>query len=230
MRRMNFILDQSLVLYLPLYELDGASFASRDAYGHLCTVSGATWGIQGRTFDGIDDKIVIPDNPVFSFGNGLTDVAFSLLAWIKLTDASVNRFILTKETTGLQEWSWQVLSDNTFRFCAIDNSALVQATRTYTFSLFGQWVFLGGSYNGVGGATAANGITLYENGAVKTSTANNNASYVAMEDLTASVQIGARGQADTWFKGSIGEVFVFNRSLSPLEFQNIYLATKWRYQ
>lgn len=36
----GFILDPRLVLYLPLWKLDGASFADHSAYGHLCTVKG----------------------------------------------------------------------------------------------------------------------------------------------------------------------------------------------
>ena len=32
---MEFIVDPYLVLHLPLSELDGKSFMSRDAYGHL---------------------------------------------------------------------------------------------------------------------------------------------------------------------------------------------------
>jgi len=56
---MNFVFDPSLELYLPLYELDGSSFMSKDACGHICLVTGALWGSQGRTFDGGDDYIDI---------------------------------------------------------------------------------------------------------------------------------------------------------------------------
>ena len=47
------------VLYLPLWHpsLSGPVFSSIDPYGHTCTVTGATWGIQGRTFDGDGDFI-----------------------------------------------------------------------------------------------------------------------------------------------------------------------------
>ena len=53
----RFKLDPSLVLYLPLYELDGSSFRSRDAYGHLATVTGALWTPQGRTLMGQMTKL-----------------------------------------------------------------------------------------------------------------------------------------------------------------------------
>ena len=44
----RFKYDPSLVLYLPLGELDGDKFMSRDAYGHLCAVTGATWTPNSR--------------------------------------------------------------------------------------------------------------------------------------------------------------------------------------
>ena len=46
--------DPSLVLDLPLYELDGASFMSKDTYGHLCTVTNTLWRLDGRHFAGAD--------------------------------------------------------------------------------------------------------------------------------------------------------------------------------
>ena len=57
----RFLLDPSLVLYLPLYQLDGASFMSRDAYGHLGVNYGSTWTPQGRSFDGVDDYVIVPN-------------------------------------------------------------------------------------------------------------------------------------------------------------------------
>jgi hypothetical protein len=58
----NFVYDPSLVFHLPLYELDGDSFISKDACGHLCTVTGAVWTPRGSDFDGLDDKITVPDH------------------------------------------------------------------------------------------------------------------------------------------------------------------------
>ena len=78
---MDFIFDPSMVLYLPLYELDGASFMSKDAYGHLCTVTGALWTSQGRDFDGIDDSITLP-----TAFDSLTDL--TLEAWLLCNNAA----------------------------------------------------------------------------------------------------------------------------------------------
>jgi hypothetical protein len=91
------------------------------------------------------------------------------------------------------------------------------------------WVCLGITYSGVGGASAGNGITMYLNGALRASTATNDASYVAMENLTCNLKIGGRDQADYWFKGTIGEVLMYNRALSLAEMTHHYNVTRWRY-
>ncbi|MDY6835496.1 MAG: hypothetical protein SVY53_11925, partial [Chloroflexota bacterium] len=49
----SLYLDPELRLLLPLRYLDGNSFMSRDAYGHLCTNNGTVWHLGGRSFDGI---------------------------------------------------------------------------------------------------------------------------------------------------------------------------------
>jgi len=54
---MDFIRDTNLILFLPLYELDGATIRDKSAYGRSCPVTGAAFGSQGRLFDGSDDQI-----------------------------------------------------------------------------------------------------------------------------------------------------------------------------
>src|SRR3990172_13167350 len=72
----KFIYDPSLVFYVPLYELDGTTFQSKDAYGHLCTVTGALWRPQGRDFDGTDDVISAPDHNALDITGTVT-----LISW-----------------------------------------------------------------------------------------------------------------------------------------------------
>ena len=82
---MDFIYDPYLVLYLPLYQLDGSSFASRDAYGNPGTVAGALWRPQGRFFDAIDD--------VLDCGNGTSlqiTEEISIDAWVNPPDNSIS--------------------------------------------------------------------------------------------------------------------------------------------
>ena len=60
-------------LYLALYKLDGDSLVDRSAYGHLCTNYGSLWTPQGRSFDGVDDYVEVPDSPsIRSWPDGIT--------------------------------------------------------------------------------------------------------------------------------------------------------------
>ncbi|GAG96548.1 unnamed protein product [marine sediment metagenome] len=76
----SFSFDPSLVLYLPFYDLDGVSFASKDHYGRLCTATGALWLPNGRYFDGVNDRVVL--------ASALNEVSvghpFTILLWVKI--------------------------------------------------------------------------------------------------------------------------------------------------
>ena len=83
----KFALDPSCKLYLPLRKLDGDSFMSKDAYGHLCTnVGNAHWTPQGWSFNGIDDYIDLDDALV---ADNLAD--FTLLSWVKTPKTDYQR-------------------------------------------------------------------------------------------------------------------------------------------
>ena len=75
----SFICDPALALYLPLHELDGGAFKSRDSHGHLATVTGALWTPGGRYFDGNDDVITIADLPQLNNAANAT-----ILGWFNL--------------------------------------------------------------------------------------------------------------------------------------------------
>ncbi|MDO8687497.1 MAG: hypothetical protein Q7K41_02790, partial [Dehalococcoidales bacterium] len=94
---MDFIFDPSLVLYLPLYEPDSSSLMSKDAYGHLAAVTGATWGTLGRTFDGSDDQIDCGNasSLVTAFG-GDTTGSYTYLWWQKVASAPLSCGLLNK--------------------------------------------------------------------------------------------------------------------------------------
>ena len=85
----ELVLDPSLVLWLPFRYLDGGSFMSRDAIGHVCTNYGSRWDLQGQSFDGTDDYVNCGNDESLNFGTG----DFTLEVWIKLTNGGTGGII-----------------------------------------------------------------------------------------------------------------------------------------
>ena len=208
----DFIYDPYLVLCLPLYMLDGASFMSREAYGHLCTVTGALWTPQGRSFDG-DDYITVPYSASLNIASAITIKAvvkplgahtggYGSLWWDQQQD-SRNRILISDDGSVTAQ----------FIIGGVDKSASA-AAGSVPLNVFTDVVF---TYDGAE-------IVLWINGVKKTPTAATGAIEGSLGDRII-------GKATTLLlNGVIGEKAVYNRALNPLEIQNNYLATKWRYK
>ena len=69
-----------LVLYLPLWALDGSPFKSVDAYRHVCSATNALWRPNGRDFNGINAYLVTPALAPLQFGTG----DFTISVWVNL--------------------------------------------------------------------------------------------------------------------------------------------------
>ena len=227
---MDFIYDPSLVLYLPLWKLDGASFVSKDAYGHSCTVTGALWRPKGRYFDGTDDAIRCGSS---SSIDDIFDGGGTLMAWINpASDGELNNGrILTKYTTNLG-WTLSTKLD--------DGSGVVVRCYYYWSGNDGDWALTNRDITlnvwslvafTLNADTAGNTPLIYVNGDSKAVTETTASTGTRATDAAQILAIG-NNPADTnnTFDGLIGEVMLYNRILTPQEIQNIYLATKWRYR
>ena len=198
--------DPNLVLYLPLYKLDGASFKSADRYSHLCTVTGALWTPQGRTFDGTDDYITVPHNAVFDFGTG----AFTWIVWFKSGDtATAWQRILSKGDAG---GLYTRIGSNTIA-TAVGGDDLGSFPFTDTTTFHQLAIIRTG-----GNAYAYLDLVLQDTVA---SVGNVNVA----TDLT----IGIRHDLTEDFTGKVGEVLAYNRGISVTELTQINQATKGRY-
>ena len=214
---MDFMFDPSLVLYLPLYQLDGASLMSKDAHGHLCSVTGALWRPDGRYFDGADDKIQSASHTSFSLSH------FTLEGWLKVSSiaagaktfvdlASANdaiAFNVNQGTGGnIQGWfndggAWQSTPGNT---AVLSTTEFVHIALTYDRVNFTEYAN-GGEHIDANAVTAA----------------------VVMDD-SIIVHIGEAFGGTQDITGTIGEIRIYNRALTPQEIQHSYQATKWRYR
>ena len=210
--------DPSLVLYTPLWktEMQGSAPVSLDLNKHVCTVTGATWGSQGRTFDGTDDKIVLPETAV----NRVQYI--TMLAWVNCSRVNTNvgqiiarsgvkpHYILT---TGV--------SANKVSLYISTNGLTYETGFPSTASITnGTFAFIAGTYDGTTARIYINGLP----------DATATTSSGAIDTTNDPVWLGeASDGGGNWFKGIIGEAAIYNRALPANEIWNLYLVTKWRY-
>ena len=211
----DFIFDPSLVLYLPLGKLDGASFMSKDAHGHLGTVTGALWTPRGRDFDGTDDYV---DCGTDIFMAATFASGFTLEAWLNVDtlDDDHQAAISIKGRLELGVYAttdkaYLFVYDGVGEYWILGDSAISTS----------QWYHIAGTWDGTT-------TKIFVNGVQQADTKTTNAPAI---DVSRAITIGAHynGTARN-LDGLIAEVRIYNRGLIPLEIHRNYLATKWRYQ
>jgi len=207
--------DPGLVLYLPLEDLDGGSLMSRDACGHLCTASGASWHAGGRLFDGIDDYILTPASPAFDIRTSLT-----LIAWVRSDDVALQQVIVQRGSPTARRYFMDFYLANARIGVANANSMGGGDILT------GTGVLAAGRFYQVCGTFDGAALRIYVDGMqdglkAKTTLPNSDSQ---------AVYTGRMAEGGTYFKGTIGEVRILNRALTPQEIRRIYNSTKWRYQ
>ncbi|MFC1947588.1 LamG domain-containing protein [Chloroflexota bacterium] len=213
---MNSILDPSLVLYLPLHKLDGASFISGEACGHPTVNSGAFWTPQGRSFDGIDDLIDCGGSPAFN------SQQYTLICWFKTTASSPDtdighRLVNIARAAGGESKITLRLKNNIADLFWIQPSTIGESISTGVTVNDGQWYHLAGTTDSIK-------FTVYLNGdhkALKSSALHTNFYCLCI----GSVHTGTGA-----YDGTIGEARVYNRVLTSLEIQRDYLASKQWYR
>lgn len=210
----DFIRDPSLVLYLPLYQLDGVKFADRSAYGHLCTVVGASWTPEGRILDAVDDNI--------NCGNGES---------IKPTTA-ITVVVLVKPTI--------VPGDGTGLVVCKGNALLSYGSYGIRIAYSSAFFILGNLYHRVGGVVAGkcyhivgtwnkteSNIRVYQNAILGTYAFGTRTEDIVYD--TNPLLLGSStGNSHRFAGGLISEVRIYNRSWDALEVREDLQKTKRR--
>jgi len=212
--RPDFIFDPSLRLYVPLYQLDGASFMSKDAYGHLYTVTGAIWTPQGGDFDGVDDVINCGAPSAFDITDGIT-----LEIWARGQEG-VDIYGLFFSKSSAYYLGIRIL-DSTRGYLAVRFYPGGEfATAAVAMESVNNWYHIVATYD-------KSNIVIYRNSEIFETSAQTGAIDVTANNL----YIGNLAVGTTYnFDGHIGEVRLYSRALTPLEIQHNYLSTKWRYR
>lgn len=212
----GYFLDPTCVLYLPLYDtrFQGSPFKSLDTYEHQCTVTGALWGPQGFTMDGVANKILIPSHSAFDFG---TTGAFSFSIWFKSLEAkTVDARIAGRCDIGAtQYWGFYTVSSELVWYA--NNNA---ATTAEIWDE--EWHLLTGTrINGTAGKVFCDGAEVFSG----TVSSSDNLSW------TAPIALGAWGDfVHDYTKGEYGAAWLHSSDIGLLGHCWLREATKWRYQ
>ena len=175
-------------------------------------------------FDGSNDYISIQDNNDYTFGDGSSDSAFSISAWINMDDAT-NFTILNKGVYNTDaEWNFRTNASDKLIVALYDESvsstheSLVSDSAITAYE--GSWIHVAATYDGTGGTSANSGLTLYLNGSALASSTADAGTYVAMENLGGDVYIGK--MSSNYANGKITDVAIWNAELSATDISDIY--------
>ena len=186
----------------------------------LGTIASSAVSFQNQysfQFDGTNEYITIPNNTNLSFGNSITDSAFSVSCWVYCVDAT--RFRTLSKST---EWLHGPFGDDRLGLILIDSNTSNYIARTSNITIpQNVWVSIISTYDGSGLNT---GIKHYINGAEPVSYNNLAAgSYTAMHGSTSDFYIGRDSDfGNHYANGNIDEAVVFNYELSAADAIAIY--------
>ncbi len=185
------------------------NFKDSSGYGNHGTQSGGvtiTRGVKGRGcgFDGVDDYINLPDVASIKFNNR----NFTVTGWVYYKNCSRTYPSILLDGA----WNFGLGIDNPTSRIELwyDN---VRSAFSNTAVPINAWSFVALTYNGTNS-------TFYLNGVADGITG------IAPPTLVTGHGFIGGGAADSFFNGTIDELRIYNRSLSPSEISTLYNTTK----
>jgi hypothetical protein len=156
------------------------------------------------------DRVEVSDHNDFSFGNGSTDSAFSIVTEFDIDDFGETGTLICKwdGTGNLREWNLNVHTTGQIQFFFYDESTNATQARVSDAAISTGRHTLVVTYDGTGGSSAADGAKIYVDGVevASTNTTGSN-SYVAMENLAVSVWMGVQEQGASWTNEFDGKIY-----------------------
>ena len=180
--------------------------------------SGGWVGIA-RTFDGVDDAVLVPDAPALNFGTG----SLTIDAWVKPVTATGIHPIVTKEYAPADApLGYALVLDNgAINFRITNGTSSIDFTSTVTVTP-GTWHLVAVSLD----RGIAQTGSLYLDGL---SVGSFTDTLTGTTDTVAELLIGSRpalgrGLPPRYFNGQIDEVELFQRALTPIEHLALFNA------
>lgn len=233
--------NSGLVGYWPMSEgsADTAhDFSGNNNHGQL--VNSPNWvdGNLGKAIkgNGTTSYVKINHNDIFSFGNGGTDRAFSLSAWIFYLNGEAAIIINKYQNASpfLGEFDLSIQSTGAFGvaaksclFCQLlgsgtTNRFQIESTTSIPRDIWSHTVF---TYDG---SKTLGGMKLYLNGLLMAIETRNQNGYVGISNRGGALGTLAALPLDasnkTFSKSPVSQIRIYNKALSPAEVSNLYQA------
>lgn len=198
-------ISSDLLLNAPLWQTETSSldFTSIDANAYSCNTSGATWTSDGRVFDGVNDRIVLPTSIIPRDGTIEMWAKYNLATGHYLFSADLNEFSLFNNGGVSLTFYWDGLPG-------------IAAVHDWATN---EWFHLAVSY------AHSEASYIYINGVQKGTATLTNATPTS---VLARVGEGTNGSSD--FTGTIGLFRIYDDNISPAQVLQNYNATKGKFE
>ena len=206
---------QGLALYAPLWhpELSGSPFISKDLNATSCTVTGAVWGITGRTFVSTSSQYIDCTNGASLDIQGVITIE----AWVNVS-AFGDKVIVSNYDAGAANCQYQ-LKLGAGKNLLYDIATGGQEEMISTGTIDTGWYY-------VAAVNDLSNVHFYINGVLDSSPATAK----TPPATRGNTSIGRGGSYNgLYLDGIVGEVRIYTRILTASEIARNYQATKWRY-
>ena len=215
--RTSIFNDPNLVLNMPLHQVDGMLLPSRDAYGWQGSVTGAQWRLDGRAFDGVDDYIALPDNLLAGASR------WTIMLWLKANDITTNN--LSPFGGSLGEWNaipHLRHVNSKYQISILHSSEFIVQNKSVSGDvLLDQWENVCFLYDGFDCLFYRSGILTDMLSALDGK---------SLDNSTINSRLGGgHNTSSKAYSGTMGEVLIFNRTLTSQEVQQLYHDSRWKY-
>lgn len=146
-------------------------------------------------FNGSDEGIITPDNVYWQRDDsGATPVSWG--AWVRIELSAAVKTIMAKwdDNEAIQEWDFSIDAAEKLSLTVRDDNVNANGTNVSDVALTaGVWHQVIATYDGSGGADPLQGANsiLYVDGAAVADTSADSGTYVAMENSTSKMSVGA---------------------------------------
>ena len=205
----------SLLAAYAFSEGSGTTTADASGKGHTGTLSGATWTNAGKygqalSFNGSTSYVDLGNAADLQLTGSMT-----VSAWIFATANPPDDGQIVSKSTGAG-WQFKTSPDtgpHTFAVAVSPNSSSNTQRYSNTVRALNTWYYVTGVYDATAGT-----LNIYVNGVLDNGVLSGTVP-PSQYNAPANVNVGQRG-GGYLFQGTIDEVRIYNRALSPAEIQS----------